>query len=91
MPITNFARTRSMSALGALGLMSCALLTLAMRNAAAAIIVGAGSSVNFADNSIDLGCSDLTIAGSVSASAANVASIANLWHPGSRYRFTGHF
>jgi GntR family histidine utilization transcriptional repressor len=20
-----------------------------------------------------------------------VASVANLWHPGSRYRFTGHF
>jgi GntR family histidine utilization transcriptional repressor len=24
-------------------------------------------------------------------SQSQVASIANLWHPGSRYRFTGHF
>jgi len=60
-----------------LGLLGCALLTLAVRNASAAIIVGAGSSVNFADNNVDLGCSDLNIAGSVIASAANVASISN--------------
>jgi len=78
MPITNFVRARSTSAPRALGLLSCASLILTIRNAAAAIIVGAGSSVNFADNSIDLGCSDLTVAGSVGASAANVASIANL-------------
>jgi hypothetical protein len=78
MPIPNFARARSSGVPGTLGLLSCALLTLAMRNAAAAIIVGAGSSVNFADSSIDLGCSDLSIAGSVNASVANVTSIANL-------------
>ena len=45
---------------------------------AATFIVGAGSSVNFADNDVDLGCSDFVIAGSVAASAANVASIADL-------------
>jgi len=59
------------------GLLGCALLTLAVRNAAAAIIVGAGSSVNFADSNVDLGCSDLSIAGSATASSANLASISN--------------
>lgn len=67
-----------MSTPKALGLLGCALLTLAMRNAAAAIIIGAGSSVNFADNHVDLGCSDLNIAGSITASAANFTSITNL-------------
>lgn len=62
----------------ALSLLGCALLILAMRNAAATIIVGAGSSLNFADNNVDLGCSDLTVAGSLMASGANVTSIANL-------------
>lgn len=78
MPVTTFVRVRSLSASSALGLLGCAALILAMRNAAAAIIVGAGSSLDFADNSVDLGCSDLTIAGSVTASAANLASITNI-------------
>ena len=62
----------------ALSLLGCALLILAMRNAAATIIVGAGSSLNVADNNVDLGCSDLAVAGALAASGANVTSIANL-------------
>lgn len=78
MPVAIFVRAKSMSVSRAWGLLCCALLPLAMQNAAATIIVGAGSSVNFADNSIDLGCSDLSVAGSLAASAAKITSIANL-------------
>ncbi len=54
------------------------LLIFAMRGAAAAITVGAGSSLNFADGTLDLGCSDLNIAGSVAANTADFVSIAHL-------------
>jgi len=67
-----------MGAPRALRLLGCVLLILAMRNAAATIIVGAGSSLNVADNNVDLGCSDLTVAGALAANGANVTSIANL-------------
>lgn len=67
-----------MSASRTFGRLSGALLILAAGSAGAAIVVGAGSSVNFADNYVDLGCSDLHIAGSVAASAAHFSSIANL-------------
>ena len=44
----------------------------------AAITVGAGSSMQFADSTVDLGCSDLTIAGTASGTAAVISSITNL-------------
>jgi len=66
------ARWNAWAVLGGAGLI------LAVRSAGAAILVGAGSSMNLADATLDLGCSDLNIAGSITANAANVASIAHL-------------
>src|SRR5689334_15489945 len=43
-----------------------------------AITVGSGSMVNFADAAINLGCSDLTIAGQASSMVATLSAIANL-------------
>ncbi|HEX7917072.1 hypothetical protein [Rudaea sp.] len=44
----------------------------------AAVTVGAGSSVNFADAVIDLGCSDLTIAGQGTGTSATLTGIIDL-------------
>jgi len=43
-----------------------------------AITVGVGTSLNFANASVDLGCSDLTIAGTASASGASFSNVASL-------------
>ncbi len=60
--------------------LSFCLLALAACStpACAAFTVGTGSSVDFADAVVGLGCSDLTIAGSASATTANISGIANL-------------
>ena len=44
----------------------------------AAITVGAGSSLQFADSTVDLGCSDLTIAGAANGTTATIGAITNL-------------
>lgn len=72
-----------MSAAKAVTLLGCVLLATAAQDAAAAIVIGEGSSVDFADNTVDLGCSNLTIAGSATASAASFTSVADLQLGGS--------
>lgn len=70
------------------------LLVLCGSLAHGAVTVGAGASVNFADAVIDLGCSDLTVAGTANASLANVSGIASLvlsgnFAPGTARLFIG--
>lgn len=55
-----------------------AMLVMFAEHAFAAITVGAGSSLQFADSTVDLGCSDLTVAGTASATAATIRAIANV-------------
>lgn len=53
------------------------MLLVAIAPAFGAVTIGAGSSVDFADGSINLGCSDLTIAGQASATTAQLNGLAN--------------
>lgn len=58
--------------------LSGAVLGVLGAPAFAAITVGAGSSLQFADSTVDLGCSDLTVAGAASATAATINAIGNV-------------
>ncbi|MFT3790629.1 MAG: tail fiber domain-containing protein [Rudaea sp.] len=58
--------------------LTASLLALCASLAHGAVTIGAGSSIDFADAAIDLGCSDLTVAGSASASSATLDGIASL-------------
>ncbi|MFT3791093.1 MAG: hypothetical protein QM741_08445 [Rudaea sp.] len=72
-----------MSALRLCGRLAAALLfaavplCLAAQSAAATITVGAGSSFDFGDARVDLGCSNLAIAGAATAGAAALTGIAD--------------
>ncbi|HEX7914455.1 hypothetical protein [Rudaea sp.] len=55
-----------------------ALALSAMQACASGVTVGAGSSVDFGNASINLGCADLNVAGGANANAAGVSGIANL-------------
>jgi len=54
------------------------ILSLACAPAFSALTVGAGSSLQYADGALDLGCSDLIIAGSAAGGSGNVTGIANV-------------
>lgn len=51
---------------------------LVAHGAVASVNVGAGSSINFADATVDFGCADLTVAGQGVATVATLIRIANL-------------
>lgn len=59
-------------------LLSVLILLLAFRAADAAITIGAGSTLNFGDAAVDLGCQDLTVAGQVVGTTGGLRSIAHL-------------
>ena len=54
------------------------VLTFPAAAATASVTIGSGSSMNFADSSIDFGCQDLVVAGQAGGSAGTLNSIANL-------------
>jgi len=53
-------------------------IVLGLAGKSASITVGAGSSLQFADSTVDLGCSDLIIAGAASATTATINAMANM-------------
>ena len=55
-----------------------AIAALVVPPASAAVTIGSGAVVNFADAAVNLGCSDLVVAGQASATSAVISAVANL-------------